>query len=56
MTFEESIKKYLSENYTKGSKNWSDYEAAKYECLFRFVTTDEEYDGMIKIITDWLEL
>jgi hypothetical protein len=56
MTFEEQLKDYLENTFDPGTKNWNDYEAAKYTCLFLLSPTDEQYPIMLKIITDWLEL
>jgi hypothetical protein len=49
--------KYLVQMYcSKGSKSWTDYERAKKACIAYFNPTEERYQVMIKIITDWLEL
>jgi hypothetical protein len=54
--FEKMVTNYIQGDFPKGSKNWNDYESAKYLCLFNFSPTDEQYPVMLKIITDWLEL
>ena len=56
MDFETRVKEYLKENFTKGTKNWNDYESAKYLCIFRLEPYSDQYDVMLKIITEWLEL
>jgi hypothetical protein len=47
---------YVHKYFTKGSKSWVDYEAAKKQVITYFNPTDEQYPIMIKIITDWLDL
>ena len=56
MDFENRVKEYLKKNFKPGTKNWNDYESAKKLCIFRLEPSSDQYDMMIKIITDWLEL
>ena len=55
--FEKLVREYLENAFDPGTKNWNDYESAKALCLFNCAPNDsEQYDLMIKIITEWLEL
>jgi len=55
--FEKLVRVYLENAFCPGTKDWNDYVSAKYLCLFNCDPKDsEQYDLMIKIITEWLEL
>lgn len=56
MIFKEYVMEYLKQNFTPGTKSWNDYEAAKYKCIAKFNPTVWQYNLMLQLITDWLEL
>ena len=55
-TFDKKVKEYMQREFRYGCKNWQVYEGAKRHCIDNFNPSDAEYDRMIKIITDWLDL
>jgi hypothetical protein len=56
MTFEKKVKEYMEREFRWGSKSWQAYEGAKQYCIENFKPSETEYQVMIKIITDWLDL
>jgi len=54
--FENQVKEYLDNTFDPGTKDWIDYESAKSLLTHLLQPTPEQYQRMIKIITDWLDL
>jgi len=58
MTFEEQVKDYIDKNFSlsKGCKNWWIYETMKNRITGILNPSPRQYDMMVRIITDWLDL